>query len=556
MKSTGANTEVPSSTLVIAPVLVPLVAGILLLFLRGRPLPHRRAFSLLMVAVQVILALGLKSATAGGTILIHSLGDWPAPFGIVLVADRLSAWLLLITALLAGFALWQACQGLDRAGRHFHVLFQLQLFGLNGAFLTGDLFNLFVFFEVLLLASYGLVLHGGGPARTRAGLHYVVVNLAGSALFLIAAGLIYGIFGTLNLAHLARLMATVPADNLGPARVALLLLLGVFGLKAALLPLYLWLPATYASAVAPVAALFAIMTKVGAYAILRVSTLLLGPEAGALAGLYGAWLVPLALATLIAGMLGALAARSLGQQTAYLVVASVGTLLLAFGLGDREALAAGFYYLPHSTFAAATLFLLIDTIARGRGSHTDRFVPGPEIPRAPLVGGLFFLCAILLAGLPPLSGFLGKFLLLRAALDHSAWPWILTTVLVAGLLALIALARAGSLLFFRSAAFGQGGGLTATVIPAAEAPVPGMSPLPAGTTLPGGEGNVSPAAALPLGNESPVSGLSHLLPPAVLLLVTLGLTLWANDWLAVTTAIADQLLHPQAYIHAVLGKTP
>ncbi len=532
------------------------MAGILLLLLRGRALPHRRAFSLLMVAVQVILALGLMSATAGGRILIHSLGDWPAPFGIVLVADRLSAWLLLITALLAGFALWQACQGLDRVGRHFHVLFQLQLFGLNGAFLTGDLFNLFVFFEVLLLASYGLVLHGGGPARTRAGLHYVIVNLAGSALFLIAAGLIYGIFGTLNLAHLARLLTTVPADNLGPARVALLLLLGVFGLKAALLPLYLWLPATYASAVAPVAALFAIMTKVGAYAILRVSTLLLGREAGDLAGLYGAWLVPLALATLIAGMLGALAARSLGQQTAYLVVASVGTLLLAFGLGDREALAAGLYYLPHSTFAAATLFLLTDTIARGRGPLTDRFVPGPEIPRAPLVGGLFFLCAILLAGLPPLSGFLAKFLLLRAALDHPAWPWILTTVLVAGLLALIALARAGSLLFFRSAAFGQGGDLTATVIPAAETPVPGMSPLSAGSTLPGGEGNVPPAAALPHGNESPDCGLSGLLPPAVLLLVTLGLTLWANDWLAVTTAIADQLLHPQAYIHAVLGETP
>jgi multicomponent K+:H+ antiporter subunit D len=519
-------------------------------------LRQRRAFSLLVVAVQVILALGLMAATAGGRILIHSLGDWPAPFGIVLVADPLSAWLLLITALLAGFALWQACLGLDRAGRHFHVLFQLQLFGLNGAFLTGDLFNLFVFFEVLLLASYGLVLHGGGPARTRAGLHYVIVNLAGSSLFLIAAGLIYGIFGTLNLAHLARLMTAVPAENLGPARAALLLLLGVFGLKAALLPLYLWLPATYASAVAPVAALFAIMTKVGAYAILRVSTLLMGPQAGELAGLYRAWLVPLALATLMAGVLGSLAARSLGQQAAYLVVASVGTLLLAFGLGDREALAAGLYYLPHSTFAAATLFLLTDTIARGRGPCTDRFVPGPEIPRAPLVGALFFLCAILLAGLPPLSGFIGKFLLLRAALDHPAWPWILATVLVAGLLALIALARSGSLLFFRSAAPGQGGQLTAMVIPAAEASVPGMSPLSPGSILPGGEGNVSPAAALPLRNESPVSGFSSLLPPAALLLITLGLTFWASDWLALTTAIADQLLHPQAYIHAVLGETP
>ena len=547
----------PSSTLVIAPVLVPLVAGILLLLFRARELRGRRAFSLLAVAVQIALALGLMAATHHGDILTYHLGNWPAPYGIVLVADRLAAWLLLITALLAGFALWQACQGLDRRGRHFHVLFQWQLFGLNGAFLTGDLFNLFVFFEVLLLASYGLVLHGGGPARTRAGLHYVVVNLAGSALFLIAAGLLYGIFGTLNLAHLARLMTAMPAENLGPARTALLLLLGVFALKAALLPLHLWLPATYASALAPVAALFAIMTKVGAYAILRVATLLLGAQAGdGLAGLYEAWLLSLAQATLVAGMLGALAAPSLGRQTAWLVVASVGTLLIAFGLGDREALAAGLYYLPHSSFAAAALFMLAVPIARGRGTLTDRFVPGPDIPRAPLVGTLFFLCAILLAGLPPLSGFLGKVLLLQAALDQPGWPWILATVLTAGLLGLVALARSGSLLFFRSAAPSQGQELAATRTLAGEAPVPGVAPVSAESACPEGVSHAPAAVVPPVRNGSPASGYRALLPAAVLLLLTLGLTLWAGDWLELTTAIADQLLQPHAYIRAVLGEMP
>ena len=572
----------PSSTLVIAPVLVPLVAGTLLLLFRERELRPQRAFSLLAVAVLVALALGLMAATHTGDILTYSLGDWPAPFGIVLVVDRLAAWLLLITAILAGFALWQACQGLDRAGRHFHVLFQWQLFGLTGAFLTGDLFNLFVFFEVLLLASYGLVLHGGGPSRTRAGLHYVVVNLAGSALFLIAAGLLYGLFGTLNLAHLARLLTAVPPENLGPARAALMLLLGVFALKAALLPLHPWLPATYASAIAPVAALFAIMTKVGAYAILRVSTLLLGAHAGGdLTGIYDAWLLPLAQATLIAGMLGALAAPSLGQQTAYLVIASVGTLLIAFGLGDREALAAGLYYLPHSTFAAAALFLLVEPIAQGRGVLVDRFAPGPEIPRAPLVGALFFLCAILLSGLPPLSGFLGKFLLLQAALAQPGWPWILATVLTASLLGLVALARSGSLLFFRSVAAGElaevseqaavargAGGPPAEATMASEPAIasalaldgkavdvgPPTGPGPRSTSM--GEQGASGDPVPPARQGSGAEGDRTLLPAAVLLLLTLGLTLWASEWLELTTAIADQLLQPQAYIRAVLGEMP
>ena len=201
------------SDLAIAPVLVPLVVGVVLLLFREGNLRWRRGLGLLSVAIQVLLAMALLDATLDGAILTHALGNWPAPYGIVLVADRLAAWMLLITALLALFALWHACQGLDAQGRHFHILFQLQLFGLNGAFLTGDLFNLFVFFEVLLLASYGLALHGGGAARILANLHYVVINLAGSALFLTAAGLLYGLFGTLNLAHLALLMTQTPEAN-------------------------------------------------------------------------------------------------------------------------------------------------------------------------------------------------------------------------------------------------------------------------------------------------------------------------------------------------------
>ena len=499
------------SHLTIAPILLPLIAGILLLVFRGADIRLRRAFSLAAVLGQIGLALMLLDRGANGAILVYALGNWPAPFGIVLVADRLAAWMLVITALLALFPLWAACRGLDRAGRHFHVLYQWQLMGLNGAFLTGDLFNLFVFFEVLLLASYGLMLHGGGRLRTKAGLHYVVLNLAGSSLFLIAVGTLYGLFGTLNMAHLALKLAAVTPEDLGPARAAGLLLFGVFALKAALLPLHLWLPAAYAQTSAPVAALFVIMTKVGAYAILRVSTLMFGDAAGALTQLLVPWLLPLALATLALGLLGALAARSLSEQVAYLVLASVGTLLTALALGSAGALAAGLYYLPHSVFAGAALFLLAERIALARGDQADRFAPGPVMAGAPVLGAVFFLAAVLAAGLPPLSGFLGKFLLLKAALAHPAWPWMLAVVLSGGLMALIALARAGSLLFFRA-----------------------VAPTPTGALF-------HPAQL------APVLGLIAL---------ALAMTVLAGPIQAAAQATAEQLLQPYHYVHAVLGGPP
>ncbi len=495
----------------ILPVVWPLFAGVLLLALRRAPLPVQRGVSLAAVLALLPLALALIDATADGSHLVYKLGNWVAPYGIVLVADRLAAWMLLTTALLAGFALLYALRGIDQEGRHFHVLFQLQLFGLNGAFLTGDLFNLFVFFEILLLASYGLLLHGGGRLRVKAGLHYVVINLVGSTLFLFAVGTLYGVAGTLNMADLAVKLAATPAENAALVQAAALLLFGVFALKAALLPLYLWLPAAYAHTSAPVAALFAIMTKVGAYSILRVYSLIAGGDAGPLAGLLDAWLAPLALATLALGMLGAVAATALRQQVAYLVVASVGSLLLAFGLGSADAVAAGLYYLPHSVFATAALFLVADSIARGRGRLGDAFESGPAMPNARVLGGLFFVAAVAVAGLPPLSGFLGKFMLLQAALDTRLTAWTWTVVLATGLLGVIALARSGSLLFYKTHGRDD-----------------------AGT-------QVAPTTAA-------------LAPAAGLLLLVAGLTVWAGPASDFAAAAAAQLQAPQHYIDAVLGE--
>ena len=497
----------------ILPVVWPLFAGIALLALRNAPLRLQRGLALAAVVALVPTALALAGAVADGSHLVYRLGDWPAPYGIVLVADRLAAWMLLTTALLAVFALLYAIRGSNAEGRHFHVLFQLQLFGLNGAFLTGDLFNLFVFFEILLLASYGLLLHGGGRLRVKAGLHFVVVNLVGSTLFLFAVGTLYGVAGTLNMADLAVKLPATPAENAALVQSAALLLFGVFALKAALLPLHLWLPAAYAHTSAPVAALFAIMTKVGAYGVLRVYSLIAGDTAGPLSNLLDAWLAPLALATLALGMLGAVASSGLKQQAAYLVVASIGTLLLAFGLGSADAVAAGLYYLPHSSFAAAALFLLADAIARARGELGDRFESGPAMPGAHVLGGLFFVAAIAVAGLPPLSGFLGKFMLLRAALESPLLPWVWGVVLATGLVAVIALARSGSLLFYKT------------------------------------HGSEATQAASPpaVGALAPVAGL---------LLLVGGLTVWGGPLSDYARATAAQLGTPQHYIEAVLGHAP
>lgn len=505
----------------IAPILLPFLAGTLLLVPGHLALPAQRWLALVAVLAQIGAAMAMLSAVAGGDILVYRLGDWPAPWGIVLVADRLSAWMVLVTTLLALWALIFAGKGIDARGRHFHVLFQMQLFGLAGAFLTGDLFNLFVFFEILLIASYGLALHGGGKARTRAGLHYVVMNLAGSTVFLFAAGLIYASLGSLNLADLAAKASTLAPDMLGLARAGGLLLLAVFALKAALLPLHLWLPAAYSGTSAPVAALFAIMTKVGIYAILRSHTLLFGDSAGPLANLFDPWLLPLALATLVIGTLGALAADTLGRLAGYLVLVSVGTLLTGMSLGT-QGIAAALYYLPHSTFTAALLFLLADAIRRRRPLQGDGFTPDADMPRHALWGGLFFAAAVAAAGLPPLSGFVGKFLVLRAGPDQ---PWVWAVILLAALLAVIALARAGSQVFLNS----QAGKETT-------APKPGASP---------------PDAVLP-GDSS----ARELLAVGGLLGLILALTVFAGPALDYADATARQLTEPARYIDAVLGAKP
>lgn len=433
----------------VLPILVPLIAGALLVLLYDLPLWFQRLVSIASTLTLLGLALALGAEVRETGHLVYALGSWAPPFGIVLVPDRLSVLMLTLTAALALFAIIYASRDDDKAGAHFHALFQFQLMGLNGAFLTGDLFNLFVFFEVLLIASYALLLHGGGPARSRAGLHYVILNLIGSALFIIAVGILYGVTGTLNMADLAVRISEAPPADLPLIQAASLVFLVVFGVKAALLPLLFWLPRAYTVAAAPVAALFAIMTKVGVYAMLRVFSLVFAFDMALTDTLAWQWLWPLALATLALGGIGVLGATSLRNMTAYMVIVSAGTLMATLALGSTQAIGAGLFYLVHSTLMTAAFFLFADLIARQRGEAGDYMVVTSAMKDRRTLGILFFFGATAFAGLPPFSGFVSKVWILESSLaangSGSLWPILLG----AGLLMLIALSRAGSKFFWR-----------------------------------------------------------------------------------------------------------
>ena len=413
-----------------------------------RSMRWRRRLAMGSTLLGLWMALQLVLLADGGSLTVYPLGDWPAPFGIVMVVDRLSALMVLLTYAVAVPALYYATGGWDNRGRYFHALFQFQLMGLCGAFLTGDLFNLFVFFEVLLIASYVLLVHGQGRERFRVGMHYVVINLAASALFLVGLALIYSVGGTLNMADLALRLPLITGEMALLARSAALILLLVFGVKAALVPLYFWLPATYAAASAPVAALFAIMTKVGVYSIIRVHWGIFGEGAGEAALAVVDWLLPLALTTSVLGVLGALASHNMGRLIAYLTVSSVGTILAAVGLFTPASLSAALFYTLHSTIVIAALFLLVELMAAQRGAAGDRLQPAMAVREPVLLGLMLIFGAASAAGLPPLPGFLGKIMVLQSSTGMQTQAWVWSVVLLVGFFSLVGLARAGAIVFW------------------------------------------------------------------------------------------------------------
>ncbi|MEP2718169.1 monovalent cation/H+ antiporter subunit D [Pseudophaeobacter sp.] len=512
----------------IAPVVLPaLVAPFIIMVVRYH-LDLTRIFSLASTVMLVAISLVLATQAASGEVQVYELGNWSAPFGIVLVLDRLSAMMVLLTSVLALVVnLYVIGSGWDKRGANFHALFQFQLMGIIGAFLTGDAFNLFVFFEVLLIASYGLMIHSGGTRRFQAGVQYVVYNLLGSTLFLFALGTLYAVTGTLNMADLAVRVAEIPPEDTALLRVGAVMLLLVFAIKAAVIPLHFWLPASYANAPLPVAALFAIMTKVGAYAILRMYTLVFGPDLAITEGLAGAWLMPAALVTLMLGAIGILGSYRIGRLVAFGAITSMGTLLTAIALFSPEGVAAALYYTLHSTLAAAFLFLVADLVSERQGIE---ITAQRLMPQSGLIAVLFFTGAIALAGMPPLSGFLGKLLVLDAARDHDLVWWTWGVILVGSLVTILGMARAGSLLFWKSHS------ITAETDPTAPQPYEEEANEQEEET------EDTSTAALPfVACFALLSGL-------------ILLTIFAGPASHYAEATAAQLFQPEIYIKAVLGK--
>ncbi len=508
---------------IVAPIVLPAILAPFIIMVLRYHLDLQRIFSVAGVVGLLGIALTITVQTLGGEIQVYELGNWPAPFGIVLVLDRLSAMMVLLTALLAlPVVLYAIASGWDDRGKHFHALFQFQLMGVCGAFLTGDAFNLFVFFEVLLIASYGLMTHGGGAVRLKAGVQYVTYNLLGSTLFLFALGTIYAVTGTLNMADIAVRVADLPTEDTALLRVGAVLLLLVFCIKAAVLPLHFWLPASYANAPLPVAALFAIMTKVGAYSILRMYTLAFGPDLEITAGLVGEWLQPAALITLAIGTIGILGSQHIARMIAFCAIASMSTLLIAISLFTEEDTAAALFYIVHSTFATALLFLVADLVMQRQGGSIEA---KPPMPQSGLISSLFFVGAIALAGMPPLSGFIGKLLVLDASRDAPDANAIWAVILISSFVTIVGLARAGSLIFWKSHD-AQHSTETDTEDNSELAPRPAPEP--------------QPGLAF-----SAIFG-------AVLALVLL--TLFAGPVLEYSRQTASQLFAPQQYIDAVMGR--
>lgn len=529
--------------LVILPVIVPLIVAALLLLFRDQ----RRAVKafvtfatmLALLAISLTLLVMTANGASDGWVGVYLLGNWSPVFGIVLVADRAAAVMITLTSMLGAATISFAAAKWNGAGPHFHSLFLFLITGVNGAFLTGDLFNLFVFFEIMLAASYGLLLHGSSIAKVRSGLQYIAMNLIASSVFLIGVSLIYGVTGTLNMAELAlrvpmvqdadRMLLEIGAATLGTA----------FLLKAGMWPLSFWLVPAYTAAASPVAAVFAILSKVGIYIVWRLSLLIFGLDTGPSGGLAQNWLLIGGLVTLVFGSVGVLASQGLPRLTAYSVLVSTGTMLVAIGIGGVPVAAGAFYYLVGSTLALSALFMLVELIERGRmagadvlavtmeafGFEDEDVLPDEDEVGIPIPGTLallgvnFIICALLIAGQPPLSGFIAKFAILSGIIGVQAGgagtqiagaDWAAVALLIiSGLAVLVAMLRSGINIFWATRE-----------------------------------------------DMTPRIGLVEIAPITVLIVSCVALTVFAGPAMTYFEATAAELHNPVGYIQSVINTVP
>jgi multicomponent Na+:H+ antiporter subunit D len=525
--------------LVPLPMLIPVIGAALTLFLGRRPRLQRGITLVALSAVVVVCALLLHAADRSGTLVVH-VGGWGdtvpgmGPLGITLVVDRLSALMLVVSSIVLLAVVWYAIgQGIRDGDERQPVSIFLPTYlvlaaGVCNAFLAGDLFNLFVSFEVLLTASFVLLTIGATTTRVRAGISYVMVSMVSSLIFLFGIALVYAATGTLNMAELA-----VRLDHVTPGiRGALFaVLLVAFGIKAAVFPLSTWLPDSYPTAPAPVTAVFAgLLTKVGVYAIIRAHSLLF-PGSG-----LDSVLLIAALLTMLIGVFGAIAQTDIKRLLSFTLVSHIGYMIFGIALSSRLGMTGAIYYVAHHIIVQATLFLMVGLIERQAGASTLRRLGGLAAA-SPLLAMVFFVPAINLGGIPPFSGFIGKVTLLQAgAQNGSPLAWILVAgSVITSLLTLYVMARVYTKAFWRSRA---------------DAPEGAMAMSSASTLLDEPE-DVALAQRQDVG-RMPVG---MVLPTIVLIGVGLTLTMLAGPIVSYADRAAGEVIDRGQYITAVVGGT-
>jgi len=485
----------------VLPLLIPLCTAIVLFFFPRR-IALQRWIGLSGLALTVAVSAGLVAQVRAEGIQVLHMGGWIPPFGIVFVADMFAALLVLASAIVGMCCLafsWGTI-GEERERHYFYPFFQLLLVGVNGSFLTGDLFNLFVCFEVMLISSYAMIVLGSTKRQLRESLKYMLINILSSTLFVAGVAYLYGVAGTLNMADLSVKIAE--AGSGGILDVIALLFMLVFSLKAGLF-LFFWLPGAYGAPPPAVAALFAaLLTKVGIYALIRTFTLIFPENAGVTHG----WLKGMAIATMVLGAFGAISYRDIRRILNYNVVISVGFLAMGLAVTTKDALDGMVFYLVHDMLAKALLFMLGGLVIRAAGT-SDLRRTGGLIGRYPAIGWLFFMTALAIAGIPPLSGFAGKLLLVRGGLLEG--EYVLSAVaLGSSLIVLYSLIR-----MFMQAFWGE---------------------------------------EKPAGEEAKPLGKGWLLPVAGLSLLVVLIGLGSETVYGWVSAAGDTLADPSRYIDAVL----
>lgn len=493
------------SVLIALPVIIPLIFGALSLVALNNH-GAQRLLGITGTAAVLVAAILLLWQTKLNGIKVLEVGSWPAPFGIVLVSDLLGA-IMVVLAAITGFA--TAIYSLKTVRKRFerfgyYPLLHLLLAGVNGAFLTGDIFNLYVWFEVLLVASFALLIQGGERAQMEGAIKYVTLNLLSSALFLTAIGLLYGLVGSLNMADIA-VRLTAVEDPKMVTLIAMLFLIA-FSIKAAAFPLFFWLPASYHTPQVAVSAIFAgLLTKVGVYALYRVFTLMFTGEVGFTHQI----LLWMAVFTMLTGVLGAASQYEVRRILSFHIVSQIGYMMLALALFTPLALIGGVFYIMHHIIVKANLFFVAGMMYRLGGSFELKELGG-LYKKHPGLAVLFLIPAFSLAGIPPLSGFFAKFILIKAGVEASAW-WAVAVALFVGLFTLFSMIKIWNEAFWKKA------------------------PLPA-LEIPG-----------------PMRNNALYWTTGILATMTIAIGIFAQPIYILAEMAANQLLNPQLYIHAVLG---